>query len=62
MSMLAKNAGTGRIVAGIQMSYPCGNPHLSEDADLAVREKILASALQALQTDIDAPRIFKPDI
>lgn len=62
MSMLGKQAGAGRVIAGVKMSHPCGDPNLSGEADLALRKKILEYALDALQTDVDLPTIFKPDL
>lgn len=61
MSMLGKQSGTGRVVAGFKISHPCGDPSLSGDADLILRKKILQCALTALQTDVDSPTIFTPD-
>lgn len=62
MSMLGRQNGTGRVVAGFKISHPCGDPDLPEKADLALRKKILQCALGALQTDVDLPTIFTPDL
>ena len=59
---IGAGAGVGRIVAGVKMSHPCGDPNLSGEGDLALRKKILEYALDALQTDVDLPTIFKPDL
>jgi glycine reductase len=39
--------------------YPTGDPELSRDEEYSLRMRIVQTALRALQTDIDAPRIFE---
>ena len=62
MSMLAKQIGANRIVTGVKILHPCGDPGLPEDADRALRREIVKCALSALQTDVDGPTIFVPDV
>lgn len=62
MTMLGKQVGANRIVRGVAVPYPCGDPSLTEEADRAVRRKIVACALEALQADVDSPTVFVPDI
>lgn len=62
MSMMGKQIGANRIVTGTKIPHPCGDPNLLADTDLALRKKIVECALRALQTDVDEPTIFKPDI
>lgn len=61
MSMLGKQNGAGRVIAGAKISHPCGDPDLSAEADRALRKKYLECALGALETDVDSPTVFKPD-
>ena len=62
MTMLAKQFGTNRIVAGTKIPHPCGDPDLPLDADKVVRREIIKSALMALQTDVSEPTVFVPNI
>ena len=62
MSMLAKQIGTNRIVTGTKIPHPCGDPDLPEEADRNLRREIVKCALKALQTEVNSPTIFTPDI
>jgi len=62
MTILGQQIGANRIVAGRKVIHPCGDPELSEDADLALRLEIVKTALGALQTEVDEPTIFKPNV
>ncbi len=52
--------GANRIVKGIAIPHPCGDPNVPPGTDTAIRRKILETALQALQTDVGGPTIFTP--
>ena len=60
LTILGKQVGAKRIVAGTKISHPCGDPGLPMDDELALRGKIVESALKAIQTDVDGPTIFVP--
>ena len=62
MSLLAKQIGANRNVTGTKIPHPCGDPNLPAEADKALRREIVKTALDALQTDVDGPTIFEPDI
>ena len=62
MSMMAKQLGVNRTVTGIKIPHPLGDPTLSAKADLTVRKEIVRTALNALQTTVNGPTIFVPDI
>ena len=62
MTMLGKQIGANRIVTGVKIPHPCGDPNLPEEADKALRREIVKSALGALQTDVSGPTIFVPDV
>ena len=62
MFTLAKQVGAKRIIAGIKIPHPCGNPELTEESDRKARKEIVETALKALQTDVDSPTIFVPNI
>jgi len=62
MTKMATQVGANRIVTGIKIPHPCGNPDLPEEADLALRREIVKCALRALQTEVDSPTVFVPDV
>ena len=62
MSMLANQIGVNRVVTGTKIPHPLGDPSLSMEADLALRREIIECALGSLQTDVDGPTIFTPNI
>ena len=62
MSMMAKQLGANRVVTGIKIIHPLGDPNLSAEADLALRREIVNTSLSALQTEVDGPTIFVPDV
>ena len=62
MSMMAKQLGANRLVTGIKIIHPLGDPNLLSEADLALRREIVKTALSALQTEVDSPTIFVPDV
>ncbi len=51
--------GANRIVPGIAIPHPTGDPAKGKDADKAARRELLERALKALQTDISDQTIFK---
>jgi glycine reductase len=62
MSMLGKQIGANRIVHGVKVPHPCGDPDLPAEGDLALRREIVKCALGVLQKDVSEPTIFVPDI
>ena len=62
MTKMATQVGANRIVTGVKIPHPCGNPDLSAEADLALRQEIVKCALRALQTDVSGPTVFVPDV
>lgn len=53
-------AGASRVVKGVRVEHVCGDPGLSDAADRALRRRIVATALRALQTPVDGPTLFDP--
>ena len=51
--------GTNRIVPGVAIPHPVGDPLKGPEVDHAVRRKVLLKALEALQTDIQEQTIFE---
>jgi glycine reductase len=62
MAMMGKQLGANRIVTGVMIPHPCGDPSLPPESDKALRRKIVLTALQALQKNVSAPTILMPDI
>ena len=62
MSMLANQVGSNRVVTGVSILHPCGDASLPEESDRALRRAIVKCALEALQTDVDGPTIFVPNV
>ena len=62
MVSMAKQMGAKRIINGIRIPHPCGDPELPEESDRALRQGIVECALKALQTDVDSPTIFVPNV
>ncbi len=58
LTTLAKDVGAPRIVQGVRIPHPCGNPALPSDRDRAVRRRIVMMALKALQTSVVNPTSF----
>jgi glycine reductase len=61
LPIVALGAGANRVVAGVRVEHVCGDPGLSDTADLALRRRIVITALRALETPVDRPTRFDPD-
>jgi betaine reductase len=62
MTKMAAQVGANRIVTGVKIPHPCGNPDVPAETDLALRREIVKCALRALQAEIDGPTVFIPEI
>lgn len=63
LTTLAREVGAPRIVQGVRIPHPCGNPTLPPDGDRAIRRRIVLMALKALQTSVIEPTSFvDPDV
>lgn len=62
MPRMAEQVKANRIITGIKIPHPCGNPSLSPEGDLALRREIVKTALKALQTEVKGPTIFTPNV
>ena len=51
--------GTNRIVPGVAIPHPVGDPEQGAEVDHAVRRKLLERALRAMQTEITEQTIFE---
>lgn len=48
MEDISRHLGVNRVVAGVGIPYPCGNPNLPPESDIELRRKIAYAGLQAL--------------
>lgn len=56
---VAFTVGSNRIVPGISIPYPLGDPNTTEKEQWDVRYSIVNTALNALTTDIEEQTVFK---
>lgn len=53
--------GTNRIVPGVAIPYPVGNPPMGPQGDKAVRRELLLRAFKAMSTPIEEQTIFEKE-
>lgn len=61
MYPLAEQVGASRIVKGVQIPHPLGDPALPPETDKRLRRAIVEAALKALETEVHEPTIFSRD-
>jgi len=59
---IAQRVGAPRIVRTRGIPYPTGDPSLDVEAELAWRDRLLATALIALSTAVTEPTVFEPAV
>jgi betaine reductase len=59
MTPVAEMVGSHRIVQGSGIVHPLGLASTTPDEERALRQKILARALDALGTEVEQPTVFK---
>ena len=59
MYPLAEQVGASRIIRGVRIPHPCGDPNLPPEADARLRQTIVKTALDALKTDVTGPTLFE---
>ncbi len=62
MASMAEQTKTKRIIKGVKIPHPCGDPELPPEADFNLRSEIVRTSLEALQVKVDSPTIFVPEI
>jgi glycine reductase len=60
MYPLVEQVGASRIIKGVRIPHPCGDPNLSPEADARLRRSIVETALNTLKTDVNGPSLFVP--
>jgi betaine reductase len=59
MLPIAQQVGAPRIVVGARIPHPCGDPTLLPQAERALRQRLVETALRALQTPVEQPTVFR---
>ena len=62
MFPVAQQVRANRIVKGVSIPHPCGDPNLSKELDARLRHEIIETALKALEADVKEPTVFSPAI
>ena len=55
---VASDLGANRVVRGVKIPHPCGDPSLDPGGDHALRLGLARAALRALSTKLDAAAMF----
>jgi betaine reductase len=58
LTSLAEEMRANRIVAGVRIPHPLGNPTLTPDNEQSVRLAVTRRALEALVEPVDGPKVF----
>ncbi len=61
MFPLAEQVGASRIVKGVKIPHPCGDPSLPSEVDEKLRKSIVETALNALEEEIEESTVFTPE-
>jgi glycine reductase complex component B subunit gamma len=57
---VAQELGANRVVRGVKIPHPCGDPTLEPEADRLLRMRIVCAALDSLTRPIERSTIFEP--
>jgi glycine reductase len=59
LTSLAEEIRANRIVAGVRIPHPVGNPVLSAETERDLRTTMIQRALEVLTESVDGPRVFR---
>jgi glycine reductase complex component B subunit gamma len=62
MFSVAQQVRANRIVKGVSIPHPCGDPNLSKELDARLRREIIQTALRALESEVTGPTVFSPPV
>jgi glycine/betaine/sarcosine/D-proline reductase family selenoprotein B len=62
MYPVAQQVRANRIVKGVSIPHPCGDPSLTKDLDARLRREIIQTALRALEAEVKEPTVFTPPV
>ena len=60
MYPVAQQVGASRIVKGVAIPHPCGDPSLPAQLDSQLRREIVTTALKALEAKVETTTVFTP--
>jgi len=55
----ALTVGANRVVQGVAITNPVGNPELSREREKELRRRLMQKALEVLQTKIESQKVFE---
>lgn len=58
MTAMARTAGANRILSSGKIPHPVGDPTRSKEEEASWRKGVIETALQALQEDLNEPKIY----
>jgi glycine reductase len=58
VTSIAMMVGSNRVIPGVGIVYPLGNPELNQEAEKVLRRTVVERALNALQTDVTEQKLF----
>ncbi len=61
LTSLAEEIRANRIVAGVRIPHPVGNPSLTPENERILRTAVTRRALQVLTEAVDGPKVFQVD-
>ncbi len=61
LTSLAEEIRANRIVAGVRIPHPVGNPTLTPDNERILRTALTRQALQVLTEAVNGPKVFQVD-
>ena len=62
MYPVAEQVRANRIVKGVSIPHPCGDPSLPPELDARLRREIVQTALNALEAEVKGPTLFTPNM
>ncbi len=60
LPIIPLSVGAARVVRGVRVEHVCGDPRLTPEVDRKLGRRIVETALEALQTEVDGPTRFVP--
>jgi glycine reductase len=61
LTSLAEEVRANRIIAGVRIPHPLGNPLLTPETEQLLRTAVTRRALEVLMEPVDGPKIFYVD-
>lgn len=58
---IARMVGTNRILHGVSIAHPAGDPALGTDAERALRRRIVERAVELLEADVGPRTVWELD-